>query len=89
LSTTNAFMVTVLGPPVPLVIRSLTLSNNQVILSWNAVVGRTYRLQCNSDPASTNWQDLSSDIPANGPTCSCSHSTDGAAYKFYRVLQVQ
>jgi len=89
LSTTNSFMVTVMGPPVPLVIRSLTFSNNAVALTWSAVAGRTYRVQCTTDPASTNWEDLSSDIPANGSTCSCSHPTEGAPYKFYRVLQVQ
>jgi hypothetical protein len=87
LSATNSFSVTVLAPPLPPTIRSLTISSNQVTLTWTAVAGHTYRIQYTTDMV--NWTNIVPDAPANGPTCSCSHSCGGSNYRFYRVLLVQ
>jgi hypothetical protein len=88
LSTTNSFMVTVLAPPAAPAISSLILSNNVATLTWSATAGCTYRLQCTTDPASTNWDNLGPDVFANGASASCSHPLDGSVFKFYRVLLV-
>jgi hypothetical protein len=87
LSATNSFSVTVLAPPAPPIISSLTIASNQVTLSWTAAAGHTYRIQYTTDMI--NWTNVVPDVPANGPTCSCSHSCGGSDYRFYRVLLVQ
>jgi hypothetical protein len=87
LSTTNSFAVTVLAPPSAPTITSLTVANNQVTLTWTAAAGHTYRMQFTTDMV--NWTNIAPDVPANGPTCSCSNSCSGSDYRFYRVLLVQ
>jgi hypothetical protein len=79
--------VTVLAPPSAPTITSLTVANNQVTLTWTAAAGHTYRMQFTTDMV--NWTNIAPDVPANGPTCSCSNSCSGSDYRFYRVLLVQ
>jgi hypothetical protein len=89
MSATNSFTVVVLAPPAPPTILSLNLAGNFATLTWTAVAGRTYRIQCTEDLTSTNWNDLLPEVPATGPACSCSRPTDGVSHRFYRVLLVQ
>jgi hypothetical protein len=83
LSATNSFNVFVEPPPM---IESVSLTNGSVVLSWNAVAGRTYRLQYKADLSDTNWTELSPNIVATGPTAASTNLVGSATQGFYRVL---
>ena len=56
-----------------------------VTLSWNAISGRTYRVQYKetfSDPA---WLPLGSDFPAVSVTATAMDLISASAHRFYRV----
>jgi hypothetical protein len=69
------------------VITRITKTGGSVTVTWNAIIGRTYRVQFKSDVAGATWTDLSGDVTAVSTTASKTDSTIGsAARRFYRVL---
>ena len=68
-------------------ITSITVANGVVGLIWNAVVGRTYRVQCTPSLSPSAWQNLVPDITATTTTGS---TTDApvVAQRFYRVVEL-
>ncbi len=65
--------------------RSIRVSSGLVHLVWEAIPGRSYRVQYRTDLAGTNWTDLPGDVVANSSTAV---KTDAVAarQRFYRVL---
>jgi hypothetical protein len=89
LSATNSFVVFVdpqVGPPPPVVIQSLNLSNGVVTVTWSAAAGRIYRLQYRDNFSGTNWTDLAPDVTATGLTASLTNAVNNAVQRFYRVV---
>lgn len=54
-------------------------------LTWNALGGKTYRVQFKDSLDDTNWSDLLPDVTASGPTASKSDPL-GPDRRFYRIL---
>jgi hypothetical protein len=70
------------------VIQSVSVSNNIVRLTWNAVAGFTYRIQFINSLADANWTTLPPDILATNSVMSVTDSTS-AAQRFYRISVLQ
>ena len=65
------------------------LSSNNVVIQWNAITGKTYRVQYKPSAGDTNdWNSLGDDIIAAGSTASTSDSV-GTQARCYRVVQVE
>ena len=77
------FSVSFVPPPV---LQPLRLSNGVARLAWNAIPGRTYRVQFKPTLAATIWTDLSPDITASTSTASTTDAISGAPQRFYRIL---
>jgi hypothetical protein len=71
-----------LAPPV---FRCLTQTGGTITLSWWALTGRTYQLQCNTNLQQTNWLNLGSAIVATNTTVTATDSVGSATNLLYRV----
>ena len=58
----------------------------KVMISWNAIPGRTYRVQYNNGLNPANWMTLGSDLVASSTLGSRTDNPAGVAQRFYRVL---
>jgi len=56
-----------------------------VTISWNAVVGRTYRVQFKSDLGQLTWSDLAGDVTSTGAKAEKTDTTS-ATQRSYRVV---
>jgi hypothetical protein len=83
LSDSRLFKVIVLAPPV---IDSIFVSEEAVVLTWNAIEGRTYRVEFESDPSLSSWTALEGDITASGPTATKLDFSVPGAQRFYRLV---
>jgi hypothetical protein len=70
----------------PPVLQPLRASNGVAQLTWNAVLGGTYRIQYKPTLAATNWTDLAPDITATASTASATDAVGDAPQRFYRIL---
>ena len=70
--------------PAPVVL-SIGLTNDLVALTWNSMTGQVYRVQYCGDLSSSNWNDLSPDVTATGPTTTQTDSFNGTSQQFYRI----
>jgi hypothetical protein len=60
-----------------------------VVLTWNSIPGRKYRVQVKSDLAAPIWINLGSILTATGPTESITDLTASmSSQRFYRVVMV-
>jgi len=66
-------------------IQAITLSSNTVQISWSAISGTSYHLQCASDPAATQWTNVTSDVLATGDTASATNAVENVPQRFYRI----
>lgn len=80
LSGAQTFSVVVVSLPILDIIRSET----NVVISWQAIVGRTYRVQYKPEVTDA-WSDLPGDITATGTVASKVDVID-ASHRFYRLL---
>jgi len=87
LSATNTFTVVVRASQVtpPPVIQSFSVDNDQAILVWSSVSGRSYRVQFTESLDPEAWTDISPDILANASTASATNTLSGAAQRFFRI----
>ncbi|MGA2751819.1 MAG: hypothetical protein ABSG59_23890, partial [Verrucomicrobiota bacterium] len=85
LSATNSFTVIVNGTSVAPVIQSITVSNGVVTITWSAIAGRNYQLQCQDGALGTNWYDAPPDLQATGSTATCTNAPGAVTQRFYRV----
>ncbi|HNQ73166.1 MAG TPA: MBG domain-containing protein, partial [Verrucomicrobiota bacterium] len=56
-----------------------------IIVSWNSVSNRTYRLQYKNDLNETEWVDLPPDIMATGPVTTVTNSVGSEPQRFFRL----
>lgn len=80
LSDAKGFTVTVLPRPL---LQQIELAGTNVVLTWSAINGTTYRVQAKTNFADT-WFDLVPDVIATNATASRIEPL-GEAAKFYRV----
>jgi len=80
LSTTQSFNVIIL--PRPLLATPLLITNN-VVLSWSAIPGTSYRVQASSNLAGGTWSDIAGDITAS--TTNAVKQDSRQAARMYRV----
>ena len=66
-------------------ITSIILTNDTVVINWSSVAAAIYRLQSVDSLDSTNWNDVSPDVTATGPTSTQTNVLDGASERFYRI----
>jgi O-glycosyl hydrolase len=85
LRATNSFKAFVASVPA-FHILSVAVSGDTAVITWEAFSGLTYRLQCTTNLARIDWQDLSPDITATGPSASATHPVADEQSRFYRVL---
>ena len=80
-----------LSVPLPPVIRSLTLTNGTVTLTWSSVAGQTYRPQYTDDLTQTNWSFFAKPAVADGGvmTATDSQGSTPSAHRYYRVVLQQ
>jgi hypothetical protein len=87
LSSTNSFVITVLGPvPDRPVITSIKRSNELVTLTWTAISGTVYRVQYKTNLTDSTWSAVPGDVTASGPTASKTDNTGNTQRRFYRVI---
>jgi len=68
-------------------VEAVGLTETSVTLSWNAVVGRTYRVQYKSVLSESSWTILAGDITADGTTATkVDGSLNGARQRYYRIV---
>ena len=77
-----------LSVPLPPVIKTLTLTNGTVTLTWSAVAGQTYQAQYSDDLPFTNWSFLTKPSVASSGvmTATDSDGITSSAHRFYRVV---
>jgi len=69
-----------------LLITSIKLTNGVAAISWDAIAGKTYRLQYKTALTNTTWLDAPPDITATGPAATVTNSVGNASRRFYRVM---
>ena len=65
---------------------SATVTNQNVVLTWDAIVGRTYRGQYKGDVTESNWTDIVPDITATGTPSSLTNNVGANSQRYYRLL---
>jgi uncharacterized repeat protein (TIGR03803 family) len=73
--------------PAPPAFQSFMFAGTNLNLSWSAIVGSSYQLQCTTDLTQTNWINLGSPISASGSTVTATDSMTNSQ-RFYRVVLV-
>ena len=86
LSATNAFAVTVGAAPAGPFSAYIVISNGMVVVTWDSVPGRSYKLQYKNDMLDTNWNDLPPDINAVGARAAAAVTEGAIQQRFYRVV---
>ncbi len=81
LSDSTTFTVTVAAPPL---IQGVELSGTNVVLTWAAISGKSYRVEYKDTFAAPVWSNLPPDVTASGSTASKVDSLDGPQ-RFYRI----
>ena len=64
----------------------ITRRNGDVLVSWTATPGVTYRVQYRADLGDPTWTDLAGDVTASGTVASKEDPTGANAQRFYRVM---
>lgn len=59
----------------------------QVVLTWDAVIGRRYVVEQSSDPAGASWTPVGSEHLANQPLITVTNTTASSDLLFFRVLR--
>jgi autotransporter-associated beta strand protein len=72
------------APALP-VITSVTKNNNSVTLTWQAINGKTYRVEYKLNLKDTSWTALTPNVTASGNTATYVDSTATAVQRFYRI----
>jgi uncharacterized repeat protein (TIGR03803 family) len=82
----TVFRLSIAPGPAP-VIQTPLVTNGTVILTWSAVAGQSYQVQCASNFNQAGWASLGSPIMATGATLTASDPmVPGASRRFYRVV---
>jgi len=84
-STTNTLVV--LEPSVVLSIEALTADT--VVLSWNSIPGRTYRVQYKNNLADPGWLELLPHVTATETVASLTNVVGNQPQRFYRIRTLE
>jgi hypothetical protein len=71
---------------VPPVIQGVSVANGEAAVTWQAMSGRTYRLQYLDSLSSQAWKDVVPDILADKPITTATNVIGDAPQRFYRVV---
>src|SRR6266702_4424278 len=86
LSDANTFKIVVASAPR---IMGITLSSaSAVTITWQAIPGKTYRVQSTASLASGAWTPVGSDLQATDIMGTITEDTSSADQRFYRVMQL-
>ena len=73
------------NPPSEIRILSAAVNGDgDIVITWSAESGKTYRVQYKDDLDAPAWTDLG-DVPANGPLASAADVIGAASQRFYRI----
>ncbi len=78
----------ILNPPAP-AMQPVVKTNADAILTWSAVAGGRYQLQCNPNLAQTNWLNLGFPITATNNVVVASDPAPLDAQRYYRAVLLQ
>jgi len=87
-SDPQGFTIAVKGTQAPLVLRAVELSGGKCKFTWNAEVGRKYRVQYKASLGDAEWTDVALEIVATGSTASGEDNVSGVSQRFYHIVQV-
>src|SRR5262245_31082562 len=74
----------------PLHIRADLVNNSgRVVLTWNSVIGHSYRAEFKTDLSSPEWKLLGSERVADNSSLTVVDQEAGPAQRFYRVTMVE
>jgi hypothetical protein len=65
---------------------SIGISNQVVLLRWNAISNRTYHVEFKNDLSETNWTPLVTNIVATGETGQASDAISTNTQRLYRIV---
>jgi len=82
---TDTNMVTVVVTTSTVNVQSISLHNNVVTLTWNAVSGTTYWLEYKDQLTDPAWQAVLPPVVANGPVATATNALGSAPQRFYRI----
>jgi hypothetical protein len=89
-SRTTAFTVTVGQHPLAPAIGAVSVAGDGVTINWNAIVGRTYRVQFKNSLNDADWTDLAGDVVADSVAMSqMAAAAGGRQERYYRVLLIE
>ena len=89
-SSLATFLVNVLQHPLAPRVESTTPGQDGLTISWDAVGGRTYRVQFKNSLNDATWTDLEGDVIASGPTASKVDLSFGTRQeRYYRILLME
>ena len=67
-------------------LNGISVSGNNVTISWNSVPGKTYQVQCVTDLRERDWIDLPGTVTASGVSSFQVDVPGADSQRFYRVL---
>jgi hypothetical protein len=74
--------------PVPLRFASVAMAGNELVMTWPAYLGKTYRPQYKTNLNEPIWLTLGSDLPGNGSTLTIGNAVGTGHQRYFRILQV-
>ncbi len=78
--------ISVLAVPSPF-FQSVQAAADGIVLTWSAVPGVSYQVQCTEDLNLAPWTDLGAPITAISDTMTASDTTTALPQRFYRIVQ--
>jgi uncharacterized repeat protein (TIGR03803 family) len=78
-----------LSVPMPPVIKSISVTNAAVTLTWSTVAGQTYQLLYTTNLAENNWMILSKSAVASSGTMTATDPDASSAERFYSIVLLQ
>ncbi len=77
-----------LGPVVvpPPVIQTIIPDGDDLLLTWKAIIGHTYKVQYKMDMSAPNWLDVNGTVTATDTFASARLALEHAGQRFYRVV---
>ncbi|MEO6033682.1 MAG: Ig-like domain-containing protein, partial [Verrucomicrobiota bacterium] len=83
LSDAQTFSILVVPPPT---IRIEIAANGEITLTWDAIPGRSYRVQYKNDLNQASWESLRADVTAAESFASKTDSSGFSDQRYYRIL---
>jgi uncharacterized repeat protein (TIGR03803 family) len=72
----------------PPMFQNVLQTGNTLTLTWSAIIGQTYQLQCTTNLSAPKWINLSS-VTATNSTATASDTINSSSQRFYRLVQGQ